>query len=52
MGLGERLFAVPWGAFAVDADGVVSTRLTAADFEGRDGFDKDAWPAEADATHA
>ena len=49
MGLGERLFAVPWRCFAVDAEGRVTSELTAARFEGRDGFDKDAWPAEADA---
>lgn len=49
MGLGERLFAVPWRCFAVDAEGRVTSDLTAARFEGRDGFDKDCWPAEADA---
>ena len=49
MGLGERLFAVPWRCFAVDGEGRVTSELTAAAFDGRDGFDKDAWPAEPDA---
>lgn len=48
LGVGERLFAVPWGCFEVDGEGRVTSRLTAADFEGRDGFDKDCWPTAPD----
>lgn len=47
VGIGERLFAVPWGAFVVDpAGGSLSVRDTAG-FDGP-GFDKDAWPSCAD----
>lgn len=48
LGVGERLFAVPWACFAVDGEGRVTSRLTVADFEGREGFDKDCWPITAD----
>ncbi|QYE36137.1 PRC-barrel domain-containing protein [Polymorphobacter sp. PAMC 29334] len=47
VGIGERLFAVPWGAFVVDpANGALSVRETAG-FDGP-GFDKDEWPCVAD----
>lgn len=49
LGLGEKLFAVPWDCFAVDPlDGALHLKLTAADLSDRPGFDKDAWPTAAD----
>jgi sporulation protein YlmC with PRC-barrel domain len=50
IGIGERLFAVPWGAFIVDpVGGALSLRFDAAALDGRPGFDKDNWPSAADA---
>ena len=49
VGIGERLFAVPWGAFVVDPVGWwLSLHFDAAALDGRAGFDKDAWPSAAD----
>jgi len=51
LGMGDRLFAVPWSAFTLDAEhkrfilNVDADRLKAAP-----GFDKDAWPNMADAS--
>lgn len=48
-GIGERLFAVPWSAFVVDPlGGALAVRFDRAALDGRDGFDKDAWPSAAD----
>jgi hypothetical protein len=50
LGVGEKLFAVPWRRFAVNpADGSISLDVAAARLGALDGFDKDAWPVEADA---
>jgi sporulation protein YlmC with PRC-barrel domain len=49
LGLGEKLFAIPWGALTLDADrkcfvlDVPKERLEQAP-----GFDKDHWPSMAD----
>ncbi len=49
VGIGERLFAVPWGAFVVDpVGGALSLHFDAATLDGRPGFDKDGWPSAAD----
>jgi PRC-barrel domain len=50
LGLGERLFAVPWSALAYDA-GRECFVLDAQkeSFEHAPGFDKDRWPTEAGA---
>ncbi len=49
LGVGERLFAVPWEAFTVDPKhGQFSLAMTRAELEATTGFDKDAWPTEAD----
>lgn len=49
LGVGEKLFAVPWRRLAVNAaDGSISLDLTAARLDAMDGFDKDAWPVDAD----
>lgn len=49
LGMGEKLFAIPWSAFKLDADNrcfildVAQERLKEAP-----GFDKDDWPSMAD----
>ena len=49
LGIGDRLFAIPWGALTLDADrkcfvlDVDKEKLKAAP-----GFDKDHWPVMAD----
>lgn len=49
LSVGERLFAVPWGSLKVPSgNGPVRLTLSAAYFEDRSGFDKDAWPSDAD----
>ena len=49
LGVGEKLFALPWDALAIDAaSGEVSSSLTRERLDGLSGFDKDAWPTEAD----
>jgi sporulation protein YlmC with PRC-barrel domain len=50
LGLGERLFAVPWTTLAYDAGRecfVMDARKEI--FENAPGFDKDRWPAQVDA---
>lgn len=53
LGMGDRLFAIPWGALTLDTDrkcfilDVDEERLKAAP-----GFDKDHWPSMADPTWA
>lgn len=49
LGVGEKLFAVPWRAFEVDAvSGAISLPVARERFEELPGFDKDAWPTEPD----
>lgn len=48
-GIGERLFAVPWGRFVVDPlGGALSVDFAVGALDGLDGFDKDHWPAGPD----
>lgn len=53
LGMGEKLFAVPWGALTLDTENkrfvlnVEKDRLKSAP-----GFDKDKWPNMADASWA
>ena len=53
LGMGNKLFAIPWSAFTLDTDqecfvlNVAKERL-----EGAPGFDKDHWPSMADPTWA
>jgi PRC-barrel domain len=50
LGLGERLFAVPWTALAYDASRqcfVLNAQKES--FEHAPGFDKDRWPSDAGA---
>ena len=48
LGLGEKLFAIPWGALTLDTNRecfVLDAR--AETFENAPGFDKDHWPTQA-----
>jgi len=51
LGMGDRLFAVPWGALKLDT---VKKRFTLnaskEQLKNAPGFDKDHWPSMADAT--
>lgn len=53
MGMGNKLFAVPWAALTLDT---VNKRFTLNvpknAFENAPGFDKDHWPSMADSTWA
>jgi len=53
LGLGDKLFAVPWAALKLDT---VNKRFTLDVVKGAlsasDGFDKDHWPSMADKTWA
>ena len=49
LGLGDKLFAVPWNAFAFDADRHrFILNVDRGVLEGAPGFDKSQWPAMAD----
>lgn len=53
LGVGEKLFAVPWRALLIDpSSGAVTIDVERAQLEDDPGFDKDAWPAEAEALWA
>jgi sporulation protein YlmC with PRC-barrel domain len=53
LGMGKKLFALPWGALTLDA---VEKRFilnaSREKLENADGFDKDHWPSMADVTWA
>lgn len=50
LGVGEKLFAVPWAAFAVNAAaGTLTIDADAGQLAAAPGIDKDAWPADASA---
>ena len=47
LGVGEKLFAVPWSAFIVDPlAGALTLNVAADALDAARGIDKDAWPAE------
>jgi len=49
LGLGDKLFAVPWNAFTFDADRHrFILNVDRGVLEGAPGFDKSQWPAMAD----
>jgi sporulation protein YlmC with PRC-barrel domain len=53
LGVGEKLFAVPWACFEVDAaSGAITLPVGRDRLEELPGFDKDAWPTEADPAFA
>jgi len=49
LGIGDKLFAVPWNALTLDADRKCFVLdATKESFEHAPGFDKDHWPSMAD----
>lgn len=45
MGLGDKLFAIPWGAFAIDTTNEkLVLNVPKEKLEKAEGFDKDEWP--------
>jgi sporulation protein YlmC with PRC-barrel domain len=49
LGVGEKLFAVPWSAVALDpVDDALVVDMSADRLAALPGFDEDAWPTEAD----
>lgn len=49
MGLGNKLFAIPWGAFMIHSENEKFVLNVAKEkLEEADGFDKDDWPDMAD----
>ncbi len=49
LGMGEKLFAIPWGALQVDsANERVMLNVGKQQLENAPGFDKDNWPQMAD----
>lgn len=49
LGLGDKLFAIPWGALRVDtANHAVVLSTSKQVLENAKGFDKDSWPNFAD----
>lgn len=49
LGMGNKLFAVPWGAFALDTeDKCLMLDVSKELLESTDGFDKDDWPDMTD----
>jgi len=49
LGIGDKLFAVPWNALTLDADRKCFVLdATKESFERAPGFDKDHWPSMAD----
>jgi sporulation protein YlmC with PRC-barrel domain len=53
MGIGNKLFALPWSALTVDeAKKRFVVNVTKEALEKMPGFDKDHWPSMADATWA
>ncbi|MBC7945894.1 MAG: PRC-barrel domain-containing protein [Burkholderiales bacterium] len=49
LGMGEKLFAIPWGALKVDsANERVMLNVDKQQLENAPGFDKDNWPQMAD----
>ena len=53
LGMGDKLFAVPWQALKLDTENKRFTlNVTKEALEDAPGFDKDHWPAMADKTWA
>lgn len=51
LGMGKKLFAVPWSAFTVDEDEKeLVLNVSKNHLENAPGFDKDNWPDMADTT--
>lgn len=53
LGIGDKLYAIPWGALTLDTDKKRFVLDVSVDrFKKDEGFDKDDWPAMADDTWA
>lgn len=53
LGIGKRLFAVPWSALKLDTDNrCFRLDVAKADLDTAPGFDADAWPSMADESWA
>ena len=53
LGMGDKLFAIPWGALTLDADRKCFVLDVPKDrLQNAPGFDKDHWPAMADPSWA
>jgi sporulation protein YlmC with PRC-barrel domain len=53
LGIGEKLFAIPWSALTLDADRKCFVLDASSDrIKNAPGFDKDHWPSMADTTWA
>ncbi len=53
LGMGDKLFAIPWSALTLDAEQKCFVLSVAKErLEGAPGFDKDHWPSMADPTWA
>ena len=53
LGLGDKLFAIPWSALTLDTDNKCFVLdIDKSQLEAAPGFDKDHWPAMADLTWA
>jgi hypothetical protein len=53
MGMGEKLFAIPWNAFKLDAENKQFVLdVSKEKLQDAPGFDKDNWPSMADSTWA
>jgi hypothetical protein len=51
LGMGEKLFAVPWDALTLDTDKKRFTlNVSKDDLKNAPGFDKDSWPNMSDQT--
>jgi hypothetical protein len=49
LGIGDKLFAIPWSALILDADcGCFVLDIDKDELRNAPGFDKDHWPAMAD----
>ncbi|NJN27037.1 MAG: PRC-barrel domain containing protein [Cyclobacteriaceae bacterium] len=52
LGLGDKYFAMPWEAFTIDTDKEeFILNVSKEKLEDAPGFDKDAWPTNADHTY-
>ncbi|MNX41926.1 hypothetical protein D3C86_723390 [compost metagenome] len=53
LGIGDKLYAIPWGALTLDTDRKCFVLNVDKDaLKNADGFDKDNWPSMADETWA
>lgn len=52
LGMGDKLFAMPWDAFEVDTENEeLILNVSKEKLENAPGFDKDNWPTTADRTY-